>query len=168
MRILFWPILTLALYTLQTSWFLFFHTSQSPDLLLILILLVALEEGPAAGGLLGCGVGILQDVVTFSFFGYHLVTRTLIGLAVGAMRENIFKDQLSTFLILVAIISGFLKVLHVLFLMVYQREIFTLWPLAWDAGKYIGWNVVCAIPMWIICKVLLTAVQRRESRYYKF
>ncbi len=167
MMILLWALLLLGLYTLQTSWFLFFHTSQSPDLLLVLLLLTTLEEGPKGGLSLGFVIGALQDVISFSFFGYHIVTRTLLGGMIGLMRGNIFKDQLPTFAVVVALVSIMVKAFHLAFLMFYQGEIFSLWPFVLDAGKYVGWNVVCSVPMWIISRVIIEILKRRQQRYYR-
>lgn len=167
MKLLLWPIFTIALYAVQTSWFHFFNTTQSPDLLLIFILLVALEQGGKGGALMGFGIGALQDVVTFSFFGYHIITRMLLGIVAGAIRGNIFKDQLPTFLVLTAIASAVVKIIHVIFIMLYQGEFLSTWPFIIDMLKYMGWNVVCAIPMWIGSKVYVEIMRRRERRYYR-
>lgn len=167
MSLLLWPLLALILYSVQTSWFMFFNTTQGPDLLLIFILICSLEDGPKAGLLAGLALGGLQDIVTFTFFGYHIVTRMLIAGVVGAMRDNIFKDQLSTFLILVGIVSAFVKVTHLVFLMIYQGEFLPIWPFVVDMVKYMGWNVLCAVPMWIAGKVFVEVIRRRENRMYR-
>ena len=168
MKVLIWPILTLLLYTLQTSWFLFFNTNQAPDFLLVLVLLVALETGTAGGAFAGFVVGLLQDIVTFTFFFFFLVTRLAIGIVVGMLRGNIFKDSLPTFLVLVALTSALLKGSSVAFLMLYQKEIFNLWPILYSTLKYIGWNILIAVPMWIATKVVVEVLRRREHRYYEF
>ena len=167
MRVLIWPILTLLLYTLQSSWFLFFNTTQVPDFLLILVLLISLEEGVQGGALTGLAVGALQDVITLSFFGYHIITRLLIGVSVGLLRGNIFKDSLPTFLVLTALASALLKLINIVFLMIYQKELLPLWPFFYNMLKYIGWNIVIAIPMWIADKVVVEMQRRRQHRYYE-
>jgi rod shape-determining protein MreD len=168
MKVLFWPILTLLLYTLQSSWFLFFNTTQAPDFLLIMILLVALNEGAKGGAIAGLAIGALQDVVTFTFFGYHLITRMAIGLVVGLLRGNIFKDSLPTFLVLVALSSILLKGINTVFLVAYHKEFFNMWPIIYNTLKYIGWNVVVAIPLWIAAQVFAEVLRRRQHRYYEF
>ena len=40
-----WLLFTLFLFTLENHWFLFFNTTQSPDLLLLFLLLYAMDQG---------------------------------------------------------------------------------------------------------------------------
>ena len=74
-----WLFFTLFLFTLENHWFLFFNTTQSPDLLLLFLLLYAMDRGKRNGAVYGLGIGALLDVVTFSYFGWHMVTRAALG-----------------------------------------------------------------------------------------
>jgi rod shape-determining protein MreD len=57
----------------------------TPDLPLILTVLLALRRGPEAGCLAGFVVGILQDVAGGGLVGVQAVTKALAGFAVGML-----------------------------------------------------------------------------------
>ena len=95
-----WLFFTLFLFTLENHWFLFFNTTQSPDLLLLFLLLYAMDRGKRNGAVYGLGIGALLDVVTFSYFGWHMVTRAALGYLIGKNRVNMFVDRLPPSLIL--------------------------------------------------------------------
>ncbi len=163
-----WLILVLSLYAAQTHWFMFFRSTQAPDLLLLFLLLFSLDRGGKSGARCGFFIGVLQDVVTFTFFGYHMITRLFLGLFLGANKEKIFKDRLVTFFVLVAIISIFMKIVTTVFVMLYQGHMFPLVPVLLSTVKYMGWNLLCSIPMWIIYRIIRDYIGQRENPYYHF
>jgi rod shape-determining protein MreD len=63
------------------------HGAQ-PDLMLGLVVLVALDGGPRRGALFGFGVGLGVDLFVMTPFGLSALTFTLIGYAVGKIRES--------------------------------------------------------------------------------
>jgi len=166
MIVLLWPALVLLLYTLQTHWFMFFESTQSPDLLLLFVLMYALDTGGKEGA--GCGlmVGILQDVVTFSFFGYHIITRTLLGFLVGSAREKIFRDRIYTFIILVVMASFIVKLVYGVTLCIYTHELIPLGRFLLSTFKYVGWNILCALPVWILYRIVREIMERKFNPYY--
>ena len=146
-----WLIFTLFLFTLENHWGLFFNTTQSPDLLLLFLLLYALDQGERRGAWYGLGIGALLDIVTFSYFGWHMVSRAALGYLVGRNRMNMFADRLPTYLILTGLVTLLLQVARGLFLCVWR----------WDAGcpccplcsltlKSLAWNLVAAPVMWFL------------------
>ncbi|MCI2109957.1 MAG: rod shape-determining protein MreD [Acidaminococcaceae bacterium] len=163
-----WPLLALLLFAVQIHWFMFFSSTQAPDLLLLFLLLFSLDTGGRRGARCGFFIGTLQDVVTFSFFGYHMITRLLLGFLIGSSRERIFKDKIATFFVLVAVVSIFLKIVTAIFLMLYRGHMFPWGPILSGTLKYMGWNLLCSVPMWIIFRILRDYIGRRENPYYHF
>ena len=150
LRALAWLFFTLFLFSLENHWFMFFTTTQSPDLLLLFLLLYALDQGERGGTFYGLGIGALLDVVTFSYFGWHMVTRVFIGYVVGKNRLNMFADRLPTYLILTFMVTLLLRVATSLFLCIMQGRWLPFWPFLVLTAKSIGWNLICAPVMWFL------------------
>ena len=64
-----------------------------PDLLLLATVSYAFLRGSAWGGLVGFGLGLMEDLSVGSFFGLHTFTLTLIGLFFGRFSDRVFKEQ---------------------------------------------------------------------------
>ena len=81
-----------------------------PDLVLIVIVLVALHRGPLPGEIYGFIGGLLEDFVTFGSLGIQALVKTLTGFGVGFLRNKIEEENELLLMLLVffmAIISGF-------------------------------------------------------------
>lgn len=161
-----WLVFTLFLFTLENHWFLFFNTTQSPDLLLLFLLLYALDQGERRGAWYGLGIGALLDIVTFSYFGWHMATRAALGYLVGHNRMNMFADRLPTYLILTGLVTLLLHVARGLFLCVALGRWLPLWPLVLLTLKSMGWNLVVAPVMWLLYHKLKKRVRSRMDYYY--
>ncbi|MCH3950135.1 MAG: rod shape-determining protein MreD [Acidaminococcus sp.] len=168
MNVLAFLLLNLVLFSIQNHWFMAFTTWQSPDLLLLMLILYALKNGGKKGALYGLGIGTFLDVVTFSYFGYHIVTRTFLGAVIGKNRMNIFADRLPTYLILTAMTTLLLQVSHGLFLCVATRRWLPFFPFVGMTLRSIGWNLVCAPLVWVLYHKLQKRLQRRDTYYYHF
>ncbi len=166
LRALAWLFFTLFLLSLENHWFMFFTTTQSPDLLLLFLLLYALDQGERGGTFYGLGIGALLDVVTFSYFGWHMVTRVFIGYVVGKNRLNMFADRLPTYLILTFMVTLLLRVATSLFLCIMQGRWLPFWPFLVLTVKSIGWNLICAPVMWFLYHKLKQRLHSRMDYYY--
>jgi rod shape-determining protein MreD len=60
-----------------------------PDLFLILVILVAMREGSAAGTLWGLAAGAVQDSLSGGMVGFHLLSKPVTGLAIGLLRDKL-------------------------------------------------------------------------------
>lgn len=166
MNTFLWIFLNLFLFSLKTHWFLLFTTYDSPDFLLLLLILYALDQGGRKGALYGIGMGLFLDVVSFGYFGYHLVTRALVGAFIDSNRMNVFADRMPTYMVLTALVTLLLGVVRGLFLCVMLHRwmpfvSFALWTL-----RSIGWNLVMAPIVWIIYQKVKERLLRRHSYYY--
>lgn len=161
-----WLLFTLFLFTLENHWFLFFNTTQSPDLLLLFLLLYALDQGERRGAWYGLGIGALLDIVTFSYFGWHMVSRAALGYLVGRNRMNMFADRLPTYLILIGLVTLLLQVARGLFLCVALGRWLPLLPFVFLTLKSLAWNLVAAPVMWFLYHKLKKRVRSRMDYYY--
>ena len=64
-----------------------------PLLPAIIVVRVALSHGPVAGNALGFCGGLLIDVTSLQWFGSTMFVGSLVGYAVGSMRERIVLDS---------------------------------------------------------------------------
>ncbi len=65
-----------------------------PDLALIVLVFVALRRGSMAAQVAGFTSGIVEDLVSASPVGFHMLLRTLIGFLYGLFSGNVFVDPL--------------------------------------------------------------------------
>jgi rod shape-determining protein MreD len=65
-----------------------------PDLALIVLVFVALRRGSMTAQVSGFATGIVEDLVSASPVGFHMLLRTLIGFLYGIFSGNVFVDPL--------------------------------------------------------------------------
>ncbi len=84
----------------------------TPDLPLILTVLVALRRGPEAGCLVGFATGILQDATSGGLLGVQALSRALAGFAMGLLPGRVWVGhpliQIPGFMLL-TVAEGFLR-----------------------------------------------------------
>ena len=96
-------LVTLVFQTTLAEYFLEMAGAK-PDLLLILALALGLLRGKAAGIILGCVLGFLQDALSGGLLGQNALSKGLIGFGAGALRRDLMTIGLlvQAFLFLVA------------------------------------------------------------------
>tara|TARA_B100000212_G_scaffold330346_1_gene296519 strand:+ start:146 stop:628 length:483 start_codon:yes stop_codon:yes gene_type:complete len=89
-------ILLLGLaFVLQTTWLDFISVSAlKPDLILLIITIIALREGPILATFLGFSIGLLQDAYAPADFGLNALLKCTAGFAVGHGRSRVVSDNL--------------------------------------------------------------------------
>ena len=89
-------ILLLGLaFVLQTTWLDFISVSAlKPDLILLIITIIALREGPILATLLGFSIGLLQDAYAPADFGLNALLKCTAGFAVGHGHSRVVSDNL--------------------------------------------------------------------------
>ena len=65
----------------------------TPDLPLIIVVLLALRRGPEFGALAGFAAGLLQDAAGGGLIGVQALTKALIGFAIGAVGSRLSVGQ---------------------------------------------------------------------------
>ncbi|MFZ7102315.1 MAG: rod shape-determining protein MreD [Peptococcaceae bacterium] len=64
-----------------------------PDIILVIVILFSLFNGPKEGALLGLGLGLLEDLYLAKYLGLNAVSKFCIGLIIGFMEKRTYKDN---------------------------------------------------------------------------
>ncbi len=89
-RGILWTAVVVAALVLQSTVFAQITLLKArPDLMYLLTVLVALLEGPASGAVLGFAGGMAEDFLLNTPKGITALTLTLLGYAVGTVRQYI-------------------------------------------------------------------------------
>jgi len=89
-RGLLWTAVVLAALVLQSTVFAQITLLKArPELIYLLTVLVALLEGPASGAVLGFAGGLAQDFLLTQPKGITALTLTLLGYAVGMIKQYV-------------------------------------------------------------------------------
>ncbi|MCI1823463.1 MAG: rod shape-determining protein MreD [Megasphaera sp.] len=98
-------MMALAAFILQSSIFPFiFNGIYQPNIIFVLVVLIALHHGQRAGIIAALLGGFCQDVIIGNFFGLHLLPYLVIAFICSAMGRNVEREQwlLSLVIVLVA------------------------------------------------------------------
>lgn len=74
-----------------------------PDLVILLLVLLAGRRGPASGALLGFGIGLLQDLLVPETLGMNALAKSVVGWAMGKLSRQLAMDSVVLYLSLVVI-----------------------------------------------------------------
>ncbi|MGL5206801.1 MAG: rod shape-determining protein MreD [Acidaminococcaceae bacterium] len=165
MSFLIWPVFLLLLLSLQTSWFVLFPGNNfTPDFLLLFVVFHAMFSGSNKGTIFGAAVGLVQDVLAPTTFGFHIVTRALVGFFIGETKERVFKDNAQGYCVFVAAASLFVKVTHFVLMMVIAGSA-AGWFLdyVWETICYMLLNVLVSLPMWFVLQKIGRWLDKRNS-----
>ncbi len=64
-----------------------------PDVVLVILVWMALNQGPFPAQISGFASGVIEDVLSISPLGFHITSRTLISFLVGFAREYVGIDR---------------------------------------------------------------------------
>jgi rod shape-determining protein MreD len=162
---LIWPVFLLLLLSLQTSWFaLFPGNNLTPDFLLLFVVFHAMFSGSNKGALFGAMVGLVQDVLAPTTFGFHIVTRALVGFFIGETKERVFKDNAQGYFVFVGVASLFVKISHFILLVIVTASV-SGWILDYFIGTifYLFVNLIVSLPMWLVLQKIGTWLEKRDS-----
>lgn len=89
-----WAAFALLLYVLQVSLLplLAFH-GASADFLLLFAVSFGFTRGMRLGVLAGFLVGLMQDLLSGSFFGMNTLVKMIAGFIAGLLSDRVFKEQ---------------------------------------------------------------------------
>ena len=165
MSLLIWPVFLLLLLSLQTSWFALFPGNNStPDFLLLFVVFHAMFSGSNKGALCGAAVGLVQDALAPTTFGFHIVTRALVGFFIGETKERVFKDNAQGYFVFVGVASLFVKLTHfVMMLLVAGSASGWLLNYFWGTICYLVLNLLISLPMWFVLQRIGSWLEKRNS-----
>ncbi len=166
MRRLIWPVLFVLLMLLQGVITVFWTGWISFDLLLVALYAYSMLRGEVAGAIMGLGVGFFQDALTVNVFGFHMLSRTLIGLVVGLTKEKVFKENITYHLCIIVLISF---ILRMVFLLVELIRSGGHWNIIstflWETLGYIVGNTLLVIPIMILVKQIYYWIRKEDISY---
>ncbi len=124
------PILIFASAIIQTTFLKGFEIT--PDITLILIMLLANQNGSMKGQVYGFFAGLLTDLLSSGPLGFFAFIYTMTGFISGRFKDQIILDSLFIPVIF-AIIGTILSSLYVAFIIIYVVILGTaLTTLPWD------------------------------------
>lgn len=148
MRRLIWPVLFLLLILLQGVASVFFTGWLALDLPLLFLYSYALIRGKEKGSIAGGAIGFVQDSLTISIFGFHMLTRALFGFAIGWMNKKVFKEQMQLHVIIIGISSIAIRFCYWWLELIRAGGKWDILPLfIWQSIGYCLGNMLFIIPM---------------------
>ena len=165
-RLWAWPLLGFLILILQSTAAGTFSGQIWFDLPLLFIYGIAMLEGANEGAFSGFIFGLIQDVCTGGIFGFHILTRTLVGFGSGSFRELVYRNNYPYHALIIFIISLALRIL----LLVPQYFLAGGW--AGLLGPYIRVsllysvvNAILAIPLGMVMIALDRWVKAADLKY---
>lgn len=166
MRRLIWPVLFVLLMLLQGVITVFWTGWISFDLLLVALYAYSMLRGEVAGAIMGLGVGFFQDALTVNVFGFHMLSRTLIGWVVGLTKEKVFKENITYHLCSIALISFILRIVFLLVELIRSGGHWNIiGTFLWETGGYIVGNTLLVIPVMLVVKQIYYWIRKEDISY---
>lgn len=104
LRAVIYILLFIVSIILQSTLFHYLDIAGTkPDLLLVIIVLLAILRGEKSGALIGFVYGFLEDLIIGNYFGMQALIKMTTGFIVGKLHGKIFQDNLATPLIAAAV-----------------------------------------------------------------
>jgi len=95
MRDFFKGLLIIVILLIQlTILNLFSLQGIKPDLILILVIVVALINGAGEGSVIGFFSGLLQDIFSVGLLGVNAFIKTIVGFLCGLLKERMFAEHI--------------------------------------------------------------------------
>jgi len=102
MKTAIYSIMVLFCFVAQMTVFHFFSLLNiSPDIIIALALHGGLRWGKMGGVQFGCVTGFIQDTLSYGSMGVNMLSKSLIGFIVGALREKYINDSVTARIMLV-------------------------------------------------------------------
>ena len=166
MRRLIWPVLFLFLVMLQGALTVFYTSWVAFDLPLLALYGYSMLRKEGSGTLAGLGIGLLQDALTPGIFGFHIMTRGLMGYLIGITREKVFKDNPSYHMFAIGVFSLFLRFLLWWIELIRSGGLWSMFPhFAWDTIGYCIGNIILVVPMVQLVKKIYGWVREEDISY---
>lgn len=93
-----------------------------PDLILVVAVVVAVQDGPIAGAIVGFAGGMLQDIASPQLMGVSALTKTLAAFFAGAMKDIFMTYSILLPVVLIVLATVFEMSFHQIALVVLGQE----------------------------------------------
>ncbi len=166
MRKLIWPVLFLFLLTVQGSATVFFSGWLAFDLPLLALYSYAVLRGNKYGLPMGFLAGFLQDAMTTGIFGFHMLTRALLGYLVGLTQGKIVKEKQFYHLAAAGLCSLLIRFCYVWLELLHTGWEGSALPLfMWNTAGYCLGNMLLVLPMHFIIRKIYDWIREEDISY---
>lgn len=154
-RLWIWPLVAIVLIILQITSFGTFAGAVWFDLPLLFVYIFSMMQGAKLGGISGIILGLIQDVLTGGVFGFHILTRALIGFGCGSIKEIVYRNNYLYHAAFIFCISVGVRLFYLLPQYFLAGGLSGLFPYYLEITfAYALTNAVIAIPFgWILVRV---------------
>lgn len=94
-----------------------------PDLILILTVTYAFNEGAAHGSIIGFGGGLLEDLIIAQNVGLNTISKTIIGYIAGLIEKNIFIESMFLPIVIVFFASMIDQIIYLILGFIFGYQI---------------------------------------------
>lgn len=147
-RFFLWLVMIIVTLVLQSTFFsVMTYHGIHPDLLLSLVISSSLLAGRDHGAVIGFFSGLLQDLVSGTFFGMHTFSKMILGYCFGMAEAHVFKEHflLPVIAVTLATLANTIILSAIMFFLGYQVNVFHY---AFSVmGTLLIYQILLAIPI---------------------
>ena len=81
------------------------------DLVLLFVYAMAMLYGPQTGALTGAAAGLMYDFLSGAVFGFHTITRCMVGFVAGFIKGQVFKEHFAYHIVAALVITAGIRML---------------------------------------------------------
>ena len=81
------------------------------DLVLLFVYAMAMLYGPQTGALTGAAAGLMYDFLSGAVFGFHTITRCMVGFVAGFIKGQVFKEHFAYHIVAALVITAGIRIL---------------------------------------------------------
>ena len=100
-----------------------------PDLVLVVVVVIALLKGAEEGVIYGFVSGLLQDIFSTGLLGVNALVKTVMGFICGILREKVFVEHI---LLIVPLVTLFISIVQNILMFYVLRAFGMEYNLAWS------------------------------------
>ncbi len=122
--IIFYFILVVITYVLQTTFFKWFaFNGVSPNLFIVIIVTISLLRGRVHGAIIGLMIGCVCDIFAYGPFGFHTIIYMNVGFFSGYLYNYFYNDSVLIPVILMGFMSFLVNYFEYFFGYVFRGKI---------------------------------------------
>lgn len=123
------------------------------DMVLLFVYAMAMLYGPQTGALTGAAAGLMYDFLSGAVFGFHTITRCMVGFVAGFIKGQVFKEHFAYHIVAALVITAGIRMLFffvALFLTPAADLTFVGGYLQQSLAYCLG-NILFVVPVYKLC-----------------
>lgn len=123
------------------------------DMVLLFVYAMAMLYGPQTGALTGAAAGLMYDFLSGAVFGFHTITRCMVGFVAGFIKGQVFKEHFAYHIVAALVITAGIRMLFffvALFLTPAADLTFVCGYLQQSLAYCLG-NILFVVPVYKLC-----------------